>query len=235
MMSGHAPTFCVREPVLLLECRPILAAGGPGLDEQEVEGALGVVERVERQGGAARRDIEHAGQPLVRVDRPRPRRASAAPSVGWIRAARARRRLYGRRRQSHVFSFGPLPSGGSAVTQPSNWSPSSSNDVDPSPVDTTRLSSATPRSWKNASLAYEIEISRSIGSVPSFGSANSQRLPIGAVAAGGPPFAGRSNGFTGVLVVVGILRVARVDQDRGEVVLQERVVEQEAGAAPDVL
>ena len=46
-----------------------------------------------------------------------------------------------------------LPAGGPETVQPSSGSPSSSNEVLPSPVDTTMSSRATPGAWTVSSLA----------------------------------------------------------------------------------
>ena len=52
-----------------------------------------------------------------------------------------------------LFSLPGLPSGGPDAAQPSNGSPSSSKEVEPSPVDTSMSSTTTPLSWKRSSLA----------------------------------------------------------------------------------
>jgi hypothetical protein len=51
------------------------------------------------------------------------------------------------------FSFGPLRGGGPGTVQPSRGDPSASNDVVPSPVETTTSSTKTPGSWNDSSLA----------------------------------------------------------------------------------
>src|SRR4051794_1796815 len=52
-----------------------------------------------------------------------------------------------------VFGLGGLPGGTGAITQPSKTLPSSSNPVEPGPVDTTMSSIATPGNWTAPSLA----------------------------------------------------------------------------------
>jgi hypothetical protein len=59
------------------------------------------------------------------------------------------------------FGLGALPSGGPETVHPSNVSPSSSNDVVPSPVETTTSSTNAPRAGNASSLAYEIDTSTS--------------------------------------------------------------------------
>jgi hypothetical protein len=53
---------------------------------------------------------------------------------------------------THVFGFGWLPSGASGVVHPSSVLPSSSNEVLPSPVETTTSSMPTPGNWTQQSL-----------------------------------------------------------------------------------
>ena len=49
--------------------------------------------------------------------------------------------------------LGALPGGAPGTVQPSSSLPSSSNDVDPSPVETTTSSTTTPLNWYRSSLA----------------------------------------------------------------------------------
>ena len=52
------------------------------------------------------------------------------------------------------FAFGALPGGGPGTVQPSNVSPSASNDVEPAPVETTMSSTMTPPNWNTSSPAW---------------------------------------------------------------------------------
>ena len=78
----------------------------------------------------------------------------------------------------HVFGFGWLPSGASGVVQPSRVSPSSSNDVEPAPVDTTMSSMPTPVPWTQQSLAYVIETSNEPGGSLTFHDSQPSLCPL---------------------------------------------------------